>query len=690
SLPVVPISVLFYAYLPDASRGRIQSYADGRELKRLRGFTQELGAFQVNFHIVKDRSLAPTHLAGYCPREDAIVLALSSGLALREDQASVSFTGLQESLFGPDVPMPNVPANIWASEVTLPGIRTKNAMPDKVDVLEVEFVSQASTSSDAISLTGKEFDVAFSRYSKAFHENFAKKFPHDPKAFSDKQVEMSKISLSNMLGGIGYFYGTSLITSPLINNRKSTEPMSMEYFPASLFTATPSRSKFPRGFLWDEGFHVLLIGRWDVELALQSVGHWLDLLNAEGWIPREQILGWEARAVVPKEFIVQSTSIANPPALILAVEELLDRRDVHMSTEEKAMLDRWMLLALPRLRAWFLWLNTTQTGPLPSSFRWRGRSINNPTQLNPLTLASVKSTIDYLLTLSHGDSRRSGLDDYPRSSHPTESERHLDLRCWMAAFARTISRLASHCEAALRASSPNDPSLVPLKSLAEEFQGIAAQLHDMKRLDELHWDESKGIYADYGLHTDKVTLIQPPMHRAPAPGQPLPKKHRKVLEEPREQFVSSSVGYVTFFPLFLRVIPPNSPRLPQLLKRLADPNLLWTPYGLRSLAPTSPFYGRANTEHDPPYWRGAIWMNMNYLADEALQYYAAHPDTPAEVAKEARELQLHLSRTVVDTIMGEMSRTGVTWERYDDRTGRGLSGHPFNGWTALVSLFMTN
>ncbi|VDO03131.1 unnamed protein product [Rodentolepis nana] len=670
SLSMLPISVLFYAYLPDISRGRIQSYADKRELKRLRGFTHELGAFQVNFHAAKNRSHESTHLAGYCPREDAIVAALSSGLALR-DEPSVFFTGRQEGLYGPNVPMPDVPANIWASEATLPGIRTEDTMPDKVDVLEVEFVSQASTSSDAVPLTGKEFDAALARHSKAFHENFAKKFPHDPKAFSDKQIEMSKITLSNMLGGIGYFYGTSLITASPLNNKSNAEPVILEYFPASLFTATPSRSKFPRGFLWDEGFHALLLGRWDVELALQSLGHWLDLLSAEGWIPREQILGWEARAVVPKEFIVQSTSVANPPALILAIEELLDRREAHMSKEEKAMFDRWMLLALPRLRAWFSWLYTTQAGPLPTSFRWRGRPLNNPSQLNPLTLAS-------------------GLDDYPRSSHPSEIERHLDLRCWMAAFSRIISRLATHCETTLRVSSPNDPYLVPLKSLADEFQGIAAQLHDMQRLDELHWDESNGIYADYGLHSDKVALVQPPMDRAPVPGEPLPTKRRKVLEEPREQFVSSSVGYVTFFPLFLRVIPHNSPRLPQLLKRLADPKLLWTPHGLRSLAPTSPFYNRANTENDPPYWRGAIWINVNYMADEALQHYASHPDTPPEVAKEARKLRLNLSKSVVDTVIGEMNRTGVTWERYDDQTGRGLSGHPFNGWTALVSLFMTN
>uniref|UniRef100_A0A8C2JAL6 Mannosyl-oligosaccharide glucosidase n=1 Tax=Cyprinus carpio TaxID=7962 RepID=A0A8C2JAL6_CYPCA len=362
----------------------------------------------------------------------------------------------------------------------------------------------------------------------AFDEKFESSFGLQAKGFTSSQIEFAKAALSNMLGGMGYFFGQSVVQSAY-----NEHPVL--YPEGPLLTAVPSRSFFPRGFLWDEGFHQLLISKWDTQLTKEVIAHWLDLINIEGWIPREQILDDEARSKVPSEFIVQHNENANPPTLFLALQELLER-------------------LYPRLQIWFEWFNTTQAGPMANSYRWRGRDKDTNLFLNPKTLTS-------------------GLDDYPRASHPSADERHVDLYCWMT--------LAS------------------------------------------------GIMANVA----------------------------RILGEPHLH----------------------------ILRDIQDPERLWTPYGLRSLSHSDPLYMKRNTEHDAPYWRGPIWININYLAVRALHHYGS---IEGPYKKKAATLYQDLRTNLINNVYKQYMETGYIWEQYNDSTGRGQGSHPFTGWSALIVLIM--
>lgn len=86
--------------------------------------------------------------------------------------------------------------------------------------------------------------------------------------------------LSNLIGGIGYFHGTDVVdrsAAPEYDEEnegfweETAEARARAHAvlegPKQLFTSVPSRPFFPRGFLWDEGFHLIPVLEWDTDLA---------------------------------------------------------------------------------------------------------------------------------------------------------------------------------------------------------------------------------------------------------------------------------------------------------------------------------------------------------------------------------------------------------------------------------------
>eukprot|EP00752_Nemacystus_decipiens_P007415 g6630.t3 len=563
--------------------------------------------------------------------------------------------------------------------------------------------------------------------SRSFSERFRGTFSLEDKGFEDRDVAAAQAALSNMLGGMGHFTGKSEVRGAGRNGENGFS------FGASLFTAVPSRSFFPRGFLWDEGFHQLLVSAWDRSTSVDVLGHWLSMMHVHdteaggaagagcsgGWLPREQILGEEARRRVPAAFMAQDISVANPPTLLLLVDSLLlslpdpasgedtapsaevcaegaagdkaaspqDRPTAAVEGIQDMGLESFLRKAYPLLDLWMRWLLITQrpgaTGwggqakgaPL-GAFQWRGRDPDDD-RLNALTLAS-------------------GLDDYPRASHPSETdEYHVDVSSWLALGCRVMQRLS----VAIGVEGG-----VPYGDLFEELLG---------GIFELHWEQEEEAFFDRGLHVPDGQLVEEVIMRCRnadgsiqdkgvpltdvqarkavcAPGQQhmyplgdgrggLLTRRRWQGSSPRPQHVQH-IGYVSIFPLLLKLLPPESPAVGSLLAHMRDSTQLWSPHGLRSLSASDPFYQVENNPGDEPYWRGHIWVNVNYLALAALRHYS---QAEGPFRKDAGRIYSELRTNLLRTLLGGYRSTGYFWEQYDDRSGRGLRSHPFTGWTAL-------
>ncbi|KAI0807266.1 glycoside hydrolase [Fomes fomentarius] len=510
-------------------------------------------------------------------------------------------------------------------------------------------------------LNSAVLDEGIPALSRVYNDRFDSVFPIPSNyeiADRDSLRSFSKAITSNLIGGIGYFYGTSIVdrgfayewdqeddSAPEDTAGEKKGPTLVD--PKGLLTATPSRSFFPRGFYWDEGFHLLHIGQYDNDLSLEILKDWINLIDEDGWVAREQILGEEARSRVPPEFQTQVPSYANPPTLTMAVTAFINRlrekkgpseQDLGMDfgvgsqvplTSSEVTPGRRFLdepeLALEYLRSIYRplkrhyeWFRRTQRGQIKQygrkarsrteAYRWRGRSA------------------EHVLT--------SGMDDFPRGP-PHAGELHLDLISWMAFFSQTMQDIAE---------------FVGELDDATAFEEIAKATID--NIDDLHWSEENQMYCDVNVNDED------------------------------ESYHVCHKGYLSLFPFLLSLLPPNSPHLGAILDLLRDPDHLWSPYGLRSLSASHPEFGQGEN-----YWKGPIWIQMNYLALSALHKTYAAQEGPHQ--QRAQEIYAELRKNVIDNVHKEYVRTGYVWEQYDPLTGEGRRSHPFTGWTSLITLIIS-
>ncbi|XKL59781.1 hypothetical protein PGB90_000797 [Kerria lacca] len=608
------VSLLLYTAIENQTVGYIKPKRYG--IMSATGYTEGLGEFRIKIKNITQSVIHESYLFTKCSSLNVIKETILNNFHL------LHFNRERLFVFTKNLYSINSESNLIVTQLIF-------KIPFDVDV-----IFESSSAFRQETLTGDLYTAELNKNKKLFNDNFEKTFKLDSKKFNMDEIKFAKAAFSNLIGGIGYFYGASQVLS-----KYTSSPV--PYWKAPLYTAVPSRSFFPRGFLWDEGFHGLVIAVWDLDIELDIISHWFDLMNVEGWIPREQILGAEALSRVPSEFVTQINTNANPPVFFLTLSFILQNFEEQLIEQSSRLetLDR----LYNRLVAWFDWFNNTQIGIIPGTYRWRGRDSNTNKELNPKTLTS-------------------GFDDYPRASHPTDEEMHLDLRCWIAYSAATIVKVSKL-----------------LNKPYSRFAETALYLSDNFLLDQHHWSETHELYADYGLHTDEIILFN--IHDKNANHH----MERKVLKSPVFRLVDSTFGYNSLFPFILHLLDPESPKLEIIFKKLRDPKLLWTDFGIRSLSKNSPLYMKYNTEYDPPYWRGSIWININYLIIKSLKYYS---NGSGPYSTKAKILYQELRKNIITNVFKEYNRTGYLWEHYNDITGHGEGSRPFTGWTSLVLLIM--
>ncbi|KAL0221106.1 hypothetical protein RCL1_000960 [Eukaryota sp. TZLM3-RCL] len=502
----------------------------------------------------------------------------------------------------------NLIAGEGKKEVT--GVLSGSKLKENANLFFNQIIFQGSVKFDCLLLkesTGLSNDFLHSRIFESknlitkYSYSFQSKFNKILSSISDPSIKSTAFSaISNLFGGAGHFYGSSIVSEKTKKGSTSISTTS----PYSLFSFTPSRSTFPRPFFWDEGFHLMVVSKLDPMVSARVLNGWISLIGEDGWIPREHVLGSESINRVPAEFRTQYKHVSNPPALLLPVIELsriILKKKTEFGLTTLTFEDHYELSNL--IKSWIKPLNLflkqfKKNCYKKGNWKWPDR------------------------TAAHCLS--SGLDDYPRGGTPGDDDCHVDLTSWMCFAWNNLAKISEQVG--------GEPIIIP-KILS----------NCQSNLIDSFWSEKRSFFGDFAQTQQGTTAIL------------------------------AHHGYVGLFPLMLcHVAPTDHDRIEKIVNIVLDENALNSPAGIRSLSKQSKLFGSGEN-----YWRGPVWINLNYLYLKAIKECYWENDV-------ARQSYHVIRSKIVKNVAQNYINSGFFYEQYNPIDGKGQKNKPFTGWTSLI------
>ncbi|KAL6926903.1 hypothetical protein ACO0SA_003984 [Hanseniaspora valbyensis] len=457
----------------------------------------------------------------------------------------------------------------------------------------------------------------------------------------DKFDSLSKTTFANLFSSLQFSEGTFTY-----KDFESDDIEPVELGPYGLLHLSPSRNFFPRGFYWDEGFHLTTLKLYSSELSLKIIYDWFSVLmdKETGYIPRELFLGDDNKDGVEERWITQYGNVGNPDVLVWSFTDILDEalqnNDVEGLLLIKKLLIQDNLYEMFKKRFdWVIKLQSIENNEVNTCFK------------KSLISEKLKGIIEEKNIFkwkgqSNDHCFPSGLDDYPRGmTHNNEipnfytpdCEIHVDLMSWIILFSKNLQKLANFLQ---------------IEDEANYYKKFAEDT--FKNLELLNYDTNKNMYCDVAVKSND-------------------NKMEHVCHE----------GYVSLFPFMLRLIAKDdTEKLEHIVDILGNTEGLLSDFGIRSLSKKDQYY-----KTNENYWRSKIWVNMNYLILKSLHFYFGdNIDINSQLHAKASNIYKDVRTNIVENMYNNWQKNdlGIIFENYNDEGGDGMGVQGFTGWSSLI------